>query len=104
MATATITITLPTARTDGSALAPGDIASISVFDSASPGTAIGVVDTPSSITLFATKTLAVGDHNFTATVTDTTGHVSAPSNIASVTVPATLANPNPPIITATLNP
>ena len=92
MATATLTWTVPVTRTDGTVLAPGDIASIDVFDDASPGAAIGVV-TGAGIT-FATGVLKVGVHNFTVVVVDTTGHSSASSNVATVTVPATLANPS----------
>ena len=91
MSTATLTWTVPTTRTDGSALAPGDIAGIDVFDDASPGSAIGTV--AGAGTNFVTGVLSVGIHNFTVIVRDTTGHSSAASNMASVTVAATLANP-----------
>lgn len=104
MTTATITITPPTTRVDGTPLALTDIDHIDIFDAASatPAVAIGTVKGPG--TTFTTGTLAVGGHGFTAVVTDTTGHVSAASNVATVTVPATLANPSPATITATLNP
>src|SRR5882672_10586557 len=78
MATATITIVLPTARTDGTSFGPDEIDHTDIF--------------------------SVGVHNFDVVVNDTTGHMSAASNVASVTVPAVLANPNPATITAVLNP
>jgi hypothetical protein len=104
VSTATVTWVAPTARVDGSPLAAADIASYAVFDDASPGAPIGSV--PGSAVSFTTGALTVGTHNFTVTVTDSTGHTSAPSApAATVTVPATLANPMPPSnVTATLNP
>ncbi len=105
MSTATLTWVNPTTRVDNTALAPTDIASISVFDSASvtPLTAIGTV--AGAGTTFTTDVLTVGDHGFTVEVVDTTGHVSAASNIATVTVPATLAAPSPATaLVAVLNP
>jgi hypothetical protein len=103
VSTATITWALPTARTDGTPLSPSELASFAIFDSASPGAAIGTV--PGSATTFTTGVLTVGEHDFTVTCTDTTGHVSAASSPpAVVTVPATLASPNPPSsVTAVLN-
>ncbi len=105
MSTATLTWVNPTTRVDNTALASTDIASISVFDSASvtPLTAIGTV--AGAGTTFTTDVLTVGDHGFTVEVVDTTGHVSAASNIATVTVPATLAAPSPATaLVAVLNP
>lgn len=104
MSTATITIVNPTTRTDGSALAPTDIAGIDIFDSASPTPAVAIGHVTGAGTAFTTGVLTVGDHGFAAVWTDTTGHVSGPSNVSVVTVPATLAPPNPGTITATLNP
>lgn len=93
MSTVNLIWTDPTTRTDGAALAPGDIAGIDIFDdaSATPGTPIGSVS--GAGTTFSTGVLSVGVHNFTAIVRDTAGHSSASSNVASVTVPATLAAP-----------
>jgi len=101
MATASLTWIDPTARVDGTALAASEIASIDIFDSVSGhiGSVLGGVQK------FTTAVLTVGDHTFTVTCTDTTGHVSAASGPATVTVVAVLANPNPPSgLTATLNP
>jgi hypothetical protein len=94
MSKAQLTFTDPIARTDGTALPPDQIASIDIFDNASvtPATPIGSV-TGAGVT-FLTDVLSVGDHIFTAVVNDTTGHSSAASNPAPLTVPATLANPN----------
>lgn len=99
MATATLTWTLPTTRVDGSPLAVTDIASVHIFDG-------GVeIDHVGAVTSFTTDVLTVGQHDFTVTVTDTTGHTSAASNVSSVTVVAVLANPSPVSdLTAVLNP
>lgn len=93
MSTATLTWTLPTARTDGVALSPDEIASVSIFDSASATPDVPIMVTQGAVTSFTTDVLSVGVHNFTVIVNDTTGHSSAASNSASVTVSATLANP-----------
>lgn len=105
MSTATLTWVLPTTRVDGTALDVSEIASVSVFDSGSitPSVAIGSV--AGAGTGFTTDVLTVGDHGFTVEVVDTTGHVSAASNVALVTVPAVLAAPSPATaLTAVLNP
>ncbi len=98
MTTATLTWTLPTTRTDvpPTPLSLSEIASVSIFDvsTANPSeTQIASVVGP--VTTFTTDTLTVGFHNFTVKVVDTTGHVSADSNVASVEVKATLADPSP---------
>ena len=105
MSTATLTWTPPTMRTDGTTLPPDQIAGADVFDSASstPDVAIGSV--AGAAGSFTTDTLSVGVHNFTVITRDTTGHSSAASNMASVTVPAVLANPAAVSdLVATLNP
>lgn len=93
VSTATLTWTPPTTRTDGTVLPPDQIAGADIFDSASstPAVAIGSVD--GAAKSFSTGVLAVGVHNFTVVTRDTTGHSSAASNMATITVPATLANP-----------
>ncbi len=105
MATATLTWTLPTTRTDGSVLNTSDIASVSVFDVSTEDPShhmIGTATGPS--TTFTTGVLTVGFHNFTVAVVDTAGHVSADSNVASVEVKSTLADPSPATnLTAVLN-
>ncbi len=92
--TAALKWTNPTTRVDGSALAPSDIASIDIFDTASPGAPIGNVVGGTPASTFVTGVLAVGAHSFTVVVIDTAGHKSDPSNVASGTVAATLANPS----------
>ena len=106
MANATLTWVLPTTRTDGSPLAASDIASVSIFDVSTEDPShhmIGSATGPA--TTFTTDTLTVGFHNFTVGVVDTAGHVSADSNVASVEVISTLADPSPATgLTAVLNP
>ena len=95
MATANLGWTLPVARTDTTALAPQDIASVDVFDDLGDGKGAQLIGSASgAATSFATPVLSVGTHRFTVVVNDTTGHKSAPSNVAQLTVPATLAAPN----------
>jgi len=99
MSTVLLEWTDPTVRTDTppTALPPAEIMEIDVFDFPdTPGvptinTQIGTVPGPG--TSFMTGVLDVGVHRFTVQVRDTTGHVSAPSNVATVTVPATQAPP-----------
>jgi len=106
MSTATLTWTNPTTRLDGSVLLSTDIAQINVFDQANlvPGTVmIGTALGPA--TPFTTDVLTVDTHNFTFTLQVTAGHLSAASNIASVTVPPTQSNPSAVTnLAATLNP
>ena len=105
MATATLTWVNPTTRTDNSPLDSADIASVNIWDVSTNdpsrhqiGTATG------SATTFTTDVLTVGFHNFTVGVVDTAGHVSADSNVASVEVKSTLADPSPATnLTAVLN-
>lgn len=95
----------PVARTDGTALPPEEIASTDIFDSNALDPSVPIGSVPGAATTFTTGVLAVGDHNFFVVVNDTTGHKSAPSNIATVTVVATQAAPNPATdLTATLIP
>ena len=82
--------TPPVTRVDGTTLTPAEIASVDVTDSFDGS----VVNIPGNANSFATDTLAVGQHNFTVVTNDTTGHSSAPSNPASVTVAPTLAAPS----------
>lgn len=104
MYTATLTWINPTTRVDGSPLAPGDIATINIYDDASPTPDTPIGSVPGGTTTFTTGTLTVGNHDFTVEAVDTSGHSSAPSTAATVIVPATLANPSPPTgLTAVLN-
>ena len=106
MSTATLTWVNPTTRTDNSPLSPSDIASVNVFDISTTdpsgpqiGTVLGGITTT-----FTTDTLTAGFHNFTVTVTDTNGLSSSASNVATVQVASTVANPSSPTdLTAVLN-
>lgn len=105
MSTVTVKWTLPTTRLDGSPLAASDIAGSQIFDATSPTPLVPIGTVTGAATEFTTDTETVGTHNFTVEVTDTGGHQSGMSNVASVDVPAVVANPSPPIdVTATLNP
>lgn len=104
MSTATINIVLATTRKDDSPLTPDQIAGTDVYDSASTTPTVPIGTVAGAGTSFTTGVLSVGAHGFTAITRDTTGHSSVMSNVASVDVPATLADPNPPTITAVLNP
>ena len=104
--TATLTWVNPTTRTDGSALAPTDIATVSVYDvsTAIPSsTLIGTVS-GGTTTTFTTAVLSTGFHNFTVIVTDTAGTSSSASNVATVNVLPVLAAPSAATgLTAVLN-
>lgn len=105
MSTASLTFTLPTTRTDESALSPDEVASVDVFDDVGDGNGPQKIGTiPGAGNSFTTPTLKVGNHSFTVVVNDTTGHVSGPSNAAALQVPATLAAPSAVTdLAATLN-
>ncbi len=94
MATSTLTWTAPTTRTDGTPLTPDQIAGADIYDSASLTPTMPIGNVVGAAGTFMTAVLSVGIHNFTVVTRDTTGHSSAPSNVASVTVVATLANPS----------
>lgn len=83
MATATLTWTPPTTRTDGTPFPADQIAGAHVFDGTNEiGTVTGAAGT------FTTGALPPGDHSFTVITHDVTGGVSAPSNAAALSVPA----------------
>lgn len=94
MSTITLEWTNPTARVDGSALAPTDIASVDIFDTAASNPASPIGSVTGDATSFTTGVLSVGDHTLTAVVNDTTGHKSAASNPFTATIEATLAAPD----------
>lgn len=105
MSTATLKWTPPSTRVDGSPLLPTDIASTDIFDTPPSGPAVKIGSVPGPANIFTTDVLTVGLHQFSAVVTDTSGHVSAASNMATVTVVPTLANPSAIAdLSATLNP
>jgi hypothetical protein len=89
MLTFTLAWTLPTTRTDGSALAPTDIANVIVADSMGISTTL-----PGAATTFTTGDLsaAPGAHAFSVSVVDTNGLASAPDvAVGTVPVPTTAA-------------
>jgi len=103
MSTATLTWTLPTSRTDGSPLAPTDIASVQIWDAVGGAATVQIGTAQGAATSFTTGTLQGGNHVFTVVVVDTNGDDSAPSAPASLTI--TVAAPNPATnLVATLNP
>lgn len=105
MSTAALLWTNPTTRTDGTTLSPDEIASVDVFDDVGDGNgAQAIGNVTGAGTSFSTPTLAVGNHAFSVVINDTTGHKSAPSNVAALVVPATLAAPSAVTdLAATLN-
>jgi hypothetical protein len=94
MSTATLNWTAPTTRTDGTPLSPSEIASFNIFDAIGIETSNQIGTVAGNITTFTTGSLVTGTHNFTVVVVDTTGHMSAASNVASVMVPVVLAAPS----------
>jgi len=104
MATATITIVLPTARTDGTSFGPDEIDHTDIFDLTSPTPDVAIGTCKGRGDEFHDRCSQRRRSQLRLVVNDTTGHMSAASNVASVTVPAVLANPNPATITAVLNP
>ena len=104
-----VTITLPTMRADGTALALTDIASVVLSKSfgANPVAVIDTIDAPfSSATVTFTDTSPdFGEIDpYTAVVTDIEGNSSSPGSV-SVTIPASvLAAPGLPVLTAVFTP
>jgi hypothetical protein len=109
MSTTTVTITLPTARTDGTALALTDIASV-VLSKASGSNAADVIDTidapfPSDTITYTDDSPDAGStDNYSAVVTDVEGNVSAAGTASVVIPPSQLAAPSAPTLTAVFNP
>lgn len=104
MTTATLRWTDPVTRVDGSVLASADIAFVDVSDTHSDGSVELVGSVLPGVNAFTTGALSVGDHAFTLVVRDTSGHSSARSNVATVTVAPTLADPSAVTdLTAVLN-
>ncbi len=102
--TTLVTITLPTTRTDGTALALTEIASVVLSKAVGSGaaTVIDTVTTPTTATVTFTDTSPDFGQtdNYSAVVTDVEGNTSA-AGVASVVVPASvLAAPSAPVVTA----
>lgn len=103
MSTATLTWVLPTARTDGSALAPTDIASVEILDAVNGAAAVQIGTAQGAATTFTTGPLVGGSHVFTVIVVDTAGDMSAASAPATLAVPEAAPNPATDLV-AVLNP
>jgi hypothetical protein len=104
MTTAILTWKDPTTRTDGSPISP-DIIHINVFDDASPTPNQPIGAVAAGVQTYETAALSAGVHNFTITAVDSEGDTSTVAPCGSVTVPVTLAAPNPPTSgVAVLNP
>lgn len=94
MARATLTWTLPTQRVDGRPLDPTEIDRTEIRMSADGGANFSdppVIVPPDAVQTFVADNLVAGDYVFRATVFDTDGRNSAPSD-ATGTV---LGNPEP---------
>ena len=109
MSSTLVTITLPSTRTDGTALALTEIASL-VLSKAVGSAAATVIDTVSapftapSVTYTDSSPDFGNTDNYSATVTDVEGNVSAAGS-ASVTIPpSALAAPSAPTLTAIFSP
>lgn len=101
--TVTITLTNPTTRVGGAALASSEIAKVDVMDSMVSGVPLGTI-IGGTTTTWTSFQLAAGTHVLSLIWTDTVGNQSAPSNTMSVVVPAPLAPPNAGTLnSATLN-
>ena len=95
-----VSLTLPTARTDGSALAATDIAHLSVYRASNGGSAVllGTVLPTASPLVYVDTAVPVGTYVYTATATDVQGDTSAASAADTLTVVAKPAAPDAPVI------
>jgi hypothetical protein len=108
MSSTLVTIVLPTTRTDGTALALSDIASVVLSKAVGAATAT-VVDT---VTAPTTGTVTFVDtspdfgqtDNYSAVVTDVEGNTSAAGTASVAVPPSVLAAPSAPTVTATFQP
>lgn len=102
-----ITVTLPTTRVDGSAIALTDIDSVIIFKAVGPAAAAALTTLHGPFTTptvtFTDSTPDVGqDDNYSADVVDTAGNTSGISNVVDISVPAPLAAPSAPTVAAVL--
>lgn len=108
MSTVTVAITLPSTRVDGSALALTDIASYTVSKSAGSGasavlaTAAGPFSAAAQTYIDTAPDFGQTD-NYSVTVTDVEGNVSAAGTASVAIPPSALAAPSAPTVTATFN-
>jgi len=114
MSSTLVTVTAPTTRTDGSALALTDIASVTLSKAvgagasavvATFGSAAGAAGPVAASMQYTDPNPDLGQtDNYSATVTDAEGNVSA-AGTASVSPPASqLAPPSAPGVTAVFQP
>jgi hypothetical protein len=109
MSTTTISIVLPTTRVDGTALALTEIASVTLSKAVGSGTS-SVLSTQTGP--FTSASVTVTDaspdfgqtDNYSATVTDVEGNVSAAGTTSVAVPPSVLAAPSAPTLTAVFNP
>lgn len=94
MTIAALRWTDPVTRIDGAKLAAADISGIEIHDTHSDGSSEVLGTVLAGVQQFTTGILGVGDHAFTVVVKDKDGHASSASNVAVVSVPATLAAPS----------
>lgn len=96
--------TLPSARTDGTPLAPAQIAEVNVFlASATPPTKLASL--PGTATTYNAGEQSPGSYSFGVSVTDTDGNVSSEQTVAATVAPPVEAAPNPVTgLTATVGP
>lgn len=104
-----VTINLPTARTDGSALALTEIAScvLSKANGSAPAVVVDTLNGPftSATQSFTDTSPDFGDtDNYSATVTDVEGNTSAVGVTSVAVPPSVLAPPNAPTLSAVFNP
>jgi hypothetical protein len=107
MSNVTVTITLPTTRTDGTALSLSEIASVVLSKSAGTGAA-SVVDTVASPTSpqvnFTDASPDFGQtDNYSCVVTDVEGNSSAAGTASVAVPPSALAAPSAPTVSAVFN-
>lgn len=116
MSNNSVTIVLPTTRTDGSPLALSDIASVVLSKAVDTGSGPGAATVLQTFTSPTTATLSFTDSapdfgatdDYSVVVTDSAGNASA-AGLGSVAVPAQappppVAAPSPPNVTAVFNP
>lgn len=110
MSNVTLTFTLPSTRTDNSALALSDIASFTVTPSASGGSVAPPSTVPGPFTAadqsFVDSAPDMGNTvSYAVVVTDSQGNASAAGTVSIVVPPTTLAPPSPVTnLVATFNP
>lgn len=109
MSSVSVSIVLPSTRTDGSSLALGDIASYAVNKAAgsAPAAVLQNVSGPftaASQSFTDTSPDAGQTDNYSVTVTDVEGNVSAAGNASVAIPPSQLAPPSAPSVSATYVP